>query len=221
MGRIIDLTGKRFGRWLVLELLPDRTAKRGARWLCKCLCGKRKSVLPGSLTSGASSSCGCLQRERARVAALCHGHASARARGGRLSPEYRSFRAMRTRCLNPRDKAFPRYGGRGISICARWLDHERGFPNFLEDMGPRPTGCTLDRIDNGGNYEPSNCRWATAKQQMRNRRVTKLTHQKVAIIRERRAAGATHAQIAAEFGVKESCVRNVLTGKTWAVEVAV
>lgn len=90
-----------------------------------------------------------------------HGHSTRET----LSPTYRSWQHMRTRCLNPKDKNFPRYGGRGITVCAQWGD----FKNFLADMGERPKGCSLDRKDANGNYEPGNCRWATEIQQQNNR----------------------------------------------------
>ena len=83
------------------------------------------------------------------------------------SPSWNSWKCMRDRCANPKAKDWPRYGGRGIRVCARWQGRD-GFVNFLADMGPRPAGMTLDRIDNDGNYEPSNCRWATPKQQRAN-----------------------------------------------------
>lgn len=90
-----------------------------------------------------------------------HGH-----RAGKRTPTYNSWRCMKTRCLNPKHDQYPNYGGRGIKIHEPWLK----FENFLEDMGERPYGKTLDRIDNNGNYEPSNCKWSTNKQQARNRR---------------------------------------------------
>ena len=95
-----------------------------------------------------------------------HGHADAKCG---CSPTYKSFRSMKDRCTNPNAQNYPRYGGRGIMVCGRWSGL-RGFLPFLEDMGERPEGTTLDRVDTSGNYEPSNCRWATAKQQARNRR---------------------------------------------------
>ena len=95
-----------------------------------------------------------------------HGHSP---RNGKLSPTYRSWQSMKDRCQNSNCPAYKNYGGRGIAVCERWMD----FANFLEDMGTRPEGKTLDRIDNDGNYEPGNCRWATPKEQTQNRRPLK------------------------------------------------
>jgi hypothetical protein len=134
-------------------------------------------VHQGSLLRGHSKSCGCLRKEVAREAALQrgggsahpsfkHGHAS---RSGAKSPEYYSWYAMNQRCANKHNAEWKNYGGRGIKVCDRWLG-EDGFVHFLKDLGPRPEGTTLDRIDPNGNYEPSNCRYATPSVQSHNRR---------------------------------------------------
>lgn len=158
MSSLIDLTGATYGRWTVVRRAGR---KRGfAAWLCRCACGQYKEIRSDSLKRGDSSSCGCLSVERSTT----HGQTS-----GGVSPEYRSWSAAKNRCVNPNNGAWRDYGGRGIKICERWLV----FENFLADMGRRPPGLTLDRIDNDGNYEPGNCRWATRKQQAQNRRAAR------------------------------------------------
>lgn len=142
-----DLSGKVFSRLTVDSFVPGGSQ---VRWLCRCSCGNSCVVFASNLTRGNTKSCGCLK--------LKHGHSH--------SPTYSSWSSMMGRCTNPNAPDFGRYGGRGISVCEQW----HSFAGFLSDMGERPKGCTLDRIDCNGNYEPSNCRWATQSIQSRNRR---------------------------------------------------
>lgn len=150
-----DLTGQVFSRLTVLEFAGLR--HRQSRWLCACSCGKEKTVFGGNLKSGATRSCGCLIAETVGNRSRKHGLSK--------TPEYKVWRAMFQRCEDRSSKSYRRYGGRGISICGRW----RTFENFLADMGKRPSKThSIDRVNNDGNYEPSNCRWATRKQQYEN-----------------------------------------------------
>jgi hypothetical protein len=160
MSRPIDRTGQVFTRLTVIEKAGYSPHDK-VMWRCLCECGNEVIVVGESLHCGLTKSCGCLRADRARERAT-HGMTN--------SPEYRSWAAMKTRCLNPNGHAFNYYGGRGIAVCDRWRD---SFEAFYADMGPRPTGRSLDRIDNDRGYEPDNCRWATATEQNNNRRNVK------------------------------------------------
>jgi hypothetical protein len=151
-------TVTRFGRWLVV-------LATGRRYACVCSCGRRRSVLVKDLRSGRSRSCGCLRGEQ--VSRRNRTNPPGRSHGMSYSREYRSWSSMIQRCTNPKAHKFELYGGRGIRVCARWL---KSFAAFYDDMGPRPSGTTLDRKNNDGNYEPLNCRWATQADQCRNSR---------------------------------------------------
>lgn len=157
-----DITGERFGRWTALRYVPGaRTPRTIGKWEVICDCGSVRLVRTALLTQGLSTSCGCYAREQARRRVRTHGMTD--------SPEFQSWTAMRKRCLNPNHKAYHRYGGRGITICPEW----DSFEKFYVDMGPRPEGTSLDRVDLDGNYEPSNCRWVAVQEQSQNREIVK------------------------------------------------
>lgn len=145
-----DLTGQRFGSWLVLEKVLNELTRR---WFhkCQCDCGTVRIIKTRDLRSGQSSRCD-------RCRATTHGLSN--------TNTYRIWQGMIYRCKNPNYKNYKYYGGRGITVCERW--HK--FENFFQDMGERPKGLSIDRINNNGNYEPGNCRWATVKEQTSNQR---------------------------------------------------
>jgi hypothetical protein len=158
----IDLTGQVFERLTVLAF-AGKHGRGQSLFLCRCICGTEKVVPAKGLRSGESRSCGCLQREHAARQALKNKY-----KDGRCSlREYWLWWGVKERCLNTSDKSYPRYGGRGITICARWLE---SFENFYADMGECPPGLTLERKDNALGYSPENCVWATYTQQARNTR---------------------------------------------------
>lgn len=156
--RPLKLDGKRFGKLIVLY---RTTGSPRSYWQCRCDCGKLKVIMGKHLMSKGTTSCGCLHTQR--FTTFKHGHD----RREQRSPEYRAWLGARRRCNSTKSKDFIEWGGRGITICPRWGN----FLNFLRDMGKRPTPRhSLDRINNDGNYEPSNCRWASQYEQAQNRR---------------------------------------------------
>lgn len=167
-----NLLGLRFGRLRVVGRAKMPTRPSGhllSVWRCCCDCGQVTVVTTHKLRSGNTQSCGCLFKEIvSRGAKRTHGFSSGH-------PLYETWKQMVARCHLPATNSYANYGARGISVCDRWRYGENGkhgFELFISDMGKRPDGLTLDRINNDGNYEPDNCRWATAKEQGRNRRIT-------------------------------------------------
>lgn len=203
MGRLIDIKGKRFGRLLILNKVKAKN-KAGAYWLCVCDCGNKTIVHSGNLRLGHTKSCGCLKKDNPPN--YKHGKSQIHDR------TYRTWIGMRQRCNNLKSNGYKNYGGRGIKICERW----HNFENFFSDMGERPQGKSINRINNDGNYEPDNCEWATQKQQRRNSRKTKLSSENIKETRKLRISGKSFSEIAKKYNVSSSTIYNALRGITWS-----
>ena len=189
MRKYTDVAGQRFGRLLALRHLGE------GKWLCQCDCGKQSTPSVTALKKGMTQSCGCYHQER-RVK---HGFYKDR--------QYRVWLSMRQRCENPNDRSYKNYGGRGITVCERWQE----FVNFLADMGPRPKGFDIDRIDNSRGYEPGNCRWVSRRQNLLNTRLTRMLTYNGETLPMRIWAD--------RIGVPHSTLKNRID-RGWSIEVA-
>ena len=172
MSKVINLAGQAYGRWTVLGPSSHRGRNRNQYWECRCSCGTEQVAGSSALRSGHSKSCGCLNLDAIRERNTANAkHGCSRSINGKPTPTWGSWNSMINRCkTTPYNIAkWPDYAGRGILVCERWLGRD-GFTHFAADMGERPDGMTLDRINFNGNYEPGNCRWATPMQQTQNRR---------------------------------------------------
>lgn len=195
--RLIDRTGLRYGRLVAVERLPAKSkTDTNARWFCRCDCGRGTVAYGQDLAREKVKSCGCLNAERI----MQHGMAGTHV--------YHVWKAMRQRCENPKAQRYADYGGRGIRVCDEWKSFER----FFSDMGNRPKGYSLDRIDNDGGYNKANCRWATTKQQNNNNRRNRI----VELNGEKR----TIAEWADRVGLDWTTIRNRLDIHGWSVEQA-
>lgn len=193
-----DITGNRYGRWTVIKRSERKDKYGKSIWICKCDCGNIKEVQRGNLVSGYSKSCGCLKIEISieKIVKFSTSHGFSKRKN--RSPTYKSWLSMKQRCYTEKRKNFKNYGGRGIYVCDRW---KNSFENFLLDMGERPPGTSLDRIDVNGNYEPSNCRWADSETQYNN------TRRNVYVNYE--GNKVTLAQLSRITGVKYSKLRSI------------
>lgn len=201
MPSFIDISGQKFGRLTAVSIV-----KRGGKciyWKCKCDCGK-VVVLPAlRFKYGNTRSCGCYRKEWMVNKFTKHGHAPASG----ASPEYGAWAGMKKRCTNPKTKFFRTYGGRGIKVCKKWIN---SFPNFLKDMGRKPSEKhSIERINNDGNYEPSNCRWAVDVEQCNNKRTNRFL--------KFRGEIHTVAQWSRILNIKRSTLSSRLNTSGWSI----
>lgn len=194
MTKINVKNGDKYGKLVVISDVQKIKGYR--KVLCRCVCGKSKLIQVSSLNSGETKSCGCLQKQRASQANKTHGFCG--------TATYRAWRHMWSRCTNKNVRSYPDYGGRGITVCKRWLK----FENFLADMGEKPSLTSLDRIDVNKNYEPKNCRWATNIQQANNKRNNLKYRNETAVEASRRLGGC------------DGLVSNRMTQTNWDIKKA-
>jgi hypothetical protein len=190
----IALIGEKFGRLTILDILPSEKKNTSSRFFCRCECGSTKTISSAAIKSGRTKSCGCLHR---------------RAGGMSGTRVYNTWRGMMDRCYNSKNKRFDRYGGRGIIVADEWHD----FFAFYKDMGERPENTTLDRIDNNGAYCKTNCRWATHKQQNRNRS----GNRKFVVNGEELCV----TDLAEKYGVKSRTLFERIHGRKMSIEEAI
>ena len=191
--------GDKFNRLTAVKF--DHRDKYGYQhWLFKCSCGKEKAIKASDVKSGHTKSCGCLQRERIVAKSITHGMSNTR--------EYDIWVSMKQRCLDKNSYAYKSYGGRGITICKNWIK----FENFFEDMGKKPVGTSIDRIDNSKGYSPENCRWATRTQQNNNTRSNHLLTYK--------SKTMTMAQWARETGINYGTLICRINKYNWSIKRA-
>lgn len=204
MGRFVDLSGQKFGFWTVSAL--SGSSRYGSIYECVCQCGCVRNIPRCNLVSEKTKSCGCMKSAMISKRKTTHGHSQGK--NNKASKVYNAWSSMINRCFNPENKGYEYYGKRGITVCDEW----RVFENFLVDMGQPEPHQSIDRIDNNGNYEPKNCRWATNSQQMKNNSRTRLTDE---IVKQIRSGQVSAKEVCEMTGCSPSTYYAVKKGINW------
>ncbi|MCK5607801.1 hypothetical protein KAR91_38315 [Candidatus Pacearchaeota archaeon] len=205
--RVKGISGKRFGRLIVVKFVD--TKKKQSRWLCKCDCGNTKTVEKGHLSSGNTKSCGCLMTENQKLGHITHGESHTRL--------YNIWEGMKRRCSDNKTDYWKNYGGRGISVCESWKNSYAAFSKWAKKNGYNDS-LDIDRKDNDGNYEPSNCRFLTHAENSRNSRLAKLNWDTVNQIRElAKTTALTHLEIGKMFGVAGNTIGGIVNNRRWKI----
>ena len=204
MSRAQDLTGIRFSRLLVIGKHTELSRDKHTQWVCLCDCGTKKIIARNCLVSKGTQSCGCLFNDNKSLYGKTHGYKG--------TVFYDRWQSMLRRCYSPKHISYPRYGGKGITVCERW----RKFENFLADMniGFAPE-LQLDRIDNSKGYEPGNCRWVSCADNCRNRSSSRLSMEDASMIKSYALLTNHLADIAMEFNVSKTTICDISAGRTW------
>lgn len=199
----IDLIGHKFNRLTVI-CRSEKKSKANIIWNCECDCGNFIDVASLKLRSNQTKSCGCLKRELISKVNKTHGMSN-------KTPTYKTWKEMRSRCNSPSNDKFKWYGGRGIKVCQEWGT----FEQFLIDMGERPKGMTIDRINNDGDYTPSNCVWLSPLDQTRKQSKNKLSLELASLLRFDRESKMTYRELGVKYGVSATTAHRCFHHKTW------
>lgn len=204
MGRFTDLSGQKFGFWTVSALSGSN--RSGSIYECICQCGCVKNIPRCNLISEKTKSCGCMKSSTISKKKTTHGHSCGK--NNKASKVYNTWSSMINRCFNSENQSYKYYGKRGITVCDDW----KIFENFLADMGQPEPHQSIDRINNNGNYEPKNCRWATNSQQMKNTSRTRLTDE---IVKQIRSEQISAKEVCKMTGCSPSTYYAVKKGINW------
>lgn len=206
--RVENIAGRRSGKLFVVAFAGVIGKRKGASWICHCDCGNTKVISAENIKRGKAKSCGCASNEFRSKSLTVHGQS--RRKGGKPSGAWSSWNAMISRCTQLGNAQYHDYGGRGISVCESW----KSFENFYSDMGDRPEGMSLDRIDPNGSYSAANCRWATPKQQTANRRPNIRNHEFLTLLNAaKKVTGSAHSQLVSAIRELEQVIASLEKGR--------